>query len=208
MANPVLTTIYGVPRSRAIRTIWMAEELAIPFEIVEVPMGPEGTKSESFRKLNPNGRIPALRDGNLVLWESLAINLYLAKKHPSPLGPKDVGEDALMTMWGFWGVNEVEPHAAAVLYSRIRPEAERDEAKAQAALTTLEAPLTVLDDALAATGYLVNDRFTVADLNLACVLFYLRVVPEFVERFPRVKDWYAKAMSRPAAERAFARRGD
>ena len=208
MASPV-TTIYGVPRSRAIRTIWMVEELAIPFEIVEVPMGPEGTKSDSFRKLNPNGKIPALRDGSLVLWESLAINLYLAKKHPSPLGPKDGDEDALMTMWGLWAVNEVEPLAATVLYHRaVYPEPERDEAKVTAALAALEGPLTVLDEALAATGYLVKDRFTVADLNLACVLFYLRVVPDFLARFPRAKDWYAKAMKRPAAERAFARRGE
>jgi glutathione S-transferase len=208
MADPARLTIYGVPRSRGIRTIWMAEELAIPFEIVETPMGPEGTKSESFRKLNPNGQIPVIRDGSLVLWESLAINLYLAKRHPGPLGPKDVDEDGLMTMWSFWASN-IEPHGMAVIYNRIvLPEAERDEAKVTAALEALEAPLGVLDEALAATGFLVGGRFTAADLNVACVIFYLRAVPDMIARFPRVKDWYDKAMARPAAVKAFARRGD
>jgi glutathione S-transferase len=209
MATGTVTTIYGPARSRAIRNIWMAEELGIGFELVDVPFGPEGTRSESFLKLNPNGHVPALRDGDLVLWESLAINLYLARKHGGPLGPKDVREEGKFLMWSFWAATEVEPHGMQVLYNRIvLPEEQRDESKALAALEALKPPLHVLDEALAETGQLVDTRFTAADLNVACVLFYLRAAPDFMAQYPRVKAWYDKSMARPAAKRAFARRGD
>ena len=73
--------IYGIPRSRALRTLWMAHELGISFDLVEVPPGPEGSRKPQYLHLNPNGQVPFIDDDGLVLWESIAINLYLAKKH-------------------------------------------------------------------------------------------------------------------------------
>lgn len=201
--------IHGVARSRAIRTLWMAEELDIPYEHVPVGFGPDGCRSPAFMALNPNGHIPAIEDDGVVIVESLAINLHLARKFGGPLSPKDVAEDGLMTMWGFWAATEVEPHAVQAMYNRIfYPVEERSERDVTAALKALEAPMAVLDGALAAGGgYLVGKRFTVADLNMACVLFYLRVAPEFMAKFPAVKALYDAAMARPAALRAFAMRG-
>jgi glutathione S-transferase len=144
-----------------------------------------------------------------VIVESLAINLHLAQRYGGPLSPKDAAENGRMTMWGFWAANELEPHAVQALYNRVfYPPENRSERDVTTALAALEAPMAVLDAALAAGGgYLVGKRFTVADLNMASVLFYLRVVPEFLAKFPNAKAMYEAAMARPAAQRAFAMRG-
>src|SRR5258706_1591916 len=119
-----MLTIYGVHRSRASRNIWLALELGIPFELVPViqryrlkePISPSviHTKSPSFLELNPNGHIPVIDDEGVVIHESLAINLYLAKKHGGPLAPADVVEDGQIAMWTLWAVTEVEPHSLAI----------------------------------------------------------------------------------------------
>ena len=155
-----MLTIYGVHRSRAARNIWLANELGIPFRLAPVmqryrltPGQAESvlnTKSPAFLKINPNGHVPSIDDDGLVLHELLAINLYLARKHGGALAPADLAEDAAMTMWALWAVNEVEPNALTVLVHRVsRPPAERDENLAQAAIDALRAPFAVLDHALA-----------------------------------------------------------
>src|SRR4249919_3595138 len=152
-----MLTIYGVYRSRASRNIWLAGELGIPFKHVPVMQlyrlqGPEAakgvlhTKSPEFLKVNPNGHVPTLDDDGLVLHESLAINLYLAKRYGGTLGPADVAEDGQMGMWALWAATEVEPHSIQVLYHRVGlPPAERKSDVAQAAIEALRSPLAVLD---------------------------------------------------------------
>jgi glutathione S-transferase len=202
--------IYGIPRSRATRTLWMAHELGIPYKLIDVPPGAEGSRKSEYLRLNPNGQVPFIEDDGLILWESIAINLYLAKKHGAPLGPANLAEDGQMTMWGFWTVNEVEPHANTVLYNTAeRPEAERNSAALTAALNALKPPLAVLEEKLEeGSGYLVEGRFTVADLNAISCLFYLRFAPQALADKPGIRAWYDKGMARPANRAAFALRGD
>src|SRR5262249_10618224 len=135
-----MLTIYGVYRSRASRNLWLARELGIPFKHVPVIQAyrladpgaggaPFNTRSPAFRQANPNGHIPTIDDGGVVLHESLAITLYLAKKHGGPLAPASVAEDGAMTMWSLWAATEVETHALNILYHRVgKPPAERDPA--------------------------------------------------------------------------------
>jgi len=212
-----MLTIYGVYRSRASRNLWLAGELGIPFRHVPViqlyrlganpPSGVLHTRSPEFLKINPNGHVPSIDDNGLVLHESLAINLYLAKKHGGPLAPATVAEDGLMTMWSLWAATEVEPHALTVLNHRVgKPPAERDPKQAQAAVETLRAPFAVLDRELAASGYVVGGRFTVADLNLAEVFRYAMPAPELFEAAPRVKAWLAACQARPAFKAMWATR--
>src|SRR5262245_62162836 len=120
----VMLTIYGVYRSRASRNFWLANELGIAFKHVPVvqryrlkeplPAGVVHTKSPEFLKVNPNGHVPSIDDDGVMLHESLAINLYLAKKHGGPLAPKTVVEDGEMGMWALWAVTEVEPNALSI----------------------------------------------------------------------------------------------
>ncbi|MBN9267381.1 MAG: glutathione S-transferase [Alphaproteobacteria bacterium 64-6] len=210
--------IYGLYRSRATRNIWLCDELGVPYELVPViqanRLGTPGaagislnTKSPEFLKLNPNGHIPSIDDGGLVLHESLGINLYLAKKHGGPLAPASLAEDGQMTTWTAWALTEIEPQSIQVLYHRVaKPVAERDPKIADAAVEALKAPFAVLDKALAATGYVVGGRFTVADINLAECVRYAMAAPELFEANPNVKAWLAKVQARPAFKAMMAKR--
>ena len=212
-----MLTIYGVYRSRASRNIWLANELGIPFKHVPVMqlyrLSPEAakttlhTRSPEFLKVNPNGHIPSIDDDGLVLSESLAINLYLAKKHGGPLAPADLAEDGLMTMWALWAATEVEPHSVQVVYHRVgNPPDQRDPKIAQAAIDALHAPFAVLDRQGAATGFIVGNRFTVADINVAEIVRYAMPAPELFAAAPRVKAWLAACHARPAFKSMMATR--
>lgn len=202
--------IYGIPRSRAIRTLWMAHELAIPYELIEVAPGPDGSRRPEFLAINPNGHVPFVDDDGLVLWESLAINLHLARKHGGPLAPASLEEDSLATMWTVWAATELEPPAAQAMYHTFMlPEPDRVPGLKAAALQQVEAPLLVLEGTLAkGGGFVMGGRFTVADLNLACCVFYLRMNPDVLLDKPAIREWYAAALARPAARAAFAMRGE
>src|SRR5215467_13229417 len=129
-----MLTIYGVYRSRASRNLWLAGELGIPFKHVPIIQAyrladpsaagaPINTRSPDFLKVNPNGHVPTIDDDGVVLHESLAINLYLAKKHGGPLAPANVAEDGEMAMWALWAVTEVEPHSLSIAQNGPSPEA-------------------------------------------------------------------------------------
>lgn len=209
-----MLTIYGVYRSRASRNIWLAEELGIPFRQVpviqhyrSVPAGMLHTQSPEFLKINPSGLIPSIDDDGLVLHESLAINLYLARKHGGPLAGANVAEEGQIAMWSLWAATGVEPHAINVLYHRLgNPHGAKDPKIAAAAVEALKGPFAVLDKALAKSGWLVGDRFTVADLNAAEIVRYAQAAPELFEAAPRVKAWLAACQARPAFKKMWAAR--
>jgi glutathione S-transferase len=204
-----MLTIFGVYRSRASRNIWAAHELGLDFRHVPViqayrvpdPMAKDAqinTKSPAFLAVNPNGQIPSVDDDGVVMHQSLAINLYLAKKYGGPLAPTSVQEDGQMTMWTLWAVTDVEPHSIQVLYHRIgKPPAERDPKVAAAAVEALRTPFAVLNTALAATGFIVGNRFTIADLNVAEVFRYALPAPELFAEAPNVKTWLERCHARP-----------
>jgi glutathione S-transferase len=205
-----MLTIYGVHRSRASRNIWLAHELGLPFNhvpVMQLYRLPDAkaadatlhTKSAAFLKVNPNGHIPSIDDDGLVLHESLAINLYLAKKHGGPLAPANTAEDGEMGMWSLWAATEVEPHAINVLYHRVVNRVGAMDPKiGDAAVEALKAPFAVLDRAVAKTGWLVGGRFTVADINAAEVVRYAQAAPELFDAAPRAKAWLAACQARPA----------
>lgn len=213
-----MLTIYGVYRSRASRNLWLAHEIGLPFRHVPVIQAyrladpaaadaPLNTQSPAFRAINPNGHIPSVEEDGLVLHESLAINLYLAKRHGGTLGPADLAEDGQMTMWALWAATELEGNALTVMYNRAgKPPAERNEALAQGAVAALRAPFAVLDAALRDTGFLVGGRFTVADLNTAEVVRYAMAAPELFQDAPAVRGWLEACHARPAFKTMMAER--
>jgi glutathione S-transferase len=203
--------IYGVLRSRASRNVWLAKEMGLPFEHVPViqayrlpdpsaPDAPLNTASPAYLAINRNGLIPCIDDDGFILNESLAINLYLARKHGGALAPRDIREDGLTTMWTLWAAAGCEPHTLQVLVHRVsKPDGERDEAVARAAVAALRRPFGVLEAALRdGGGHVVGGRFTVADINVAEVLRYAQPAPELFEDHPRVKTWIEACQARPA----------
>ena len=190
--------IHGVPRSRAFRCIWAAEEAGLPYEVV--PLGfAAGFKLERPLTINPNNKIPALEDGSLVLFESLAINMHIARKAGAPLMPS--GDDASrVDQWTLWAATEAEPHVMRWAYNAfLKPEAERVPAEAAAGKEALDARLAVLEAELATRPYLVGKDFTVADLNLASVLYGSWLNGYDYTRFPKVKAWLDACLTRPKA---------
>jgi glutathione S-transferase len=120
--------IYGVPRSRASRVLWMAKELGLDYEHVKVDFATGETRTPAHLALNPNGHVPVIDDDGLILWESMAINLYLAKKYGADtLYPSRLEDEARAWQWSFWAVTEVErPVLTAMMNRAIYPESQRD----------------------------------------------------------------------------------
>lgn len=198
--QPMLT-IHGIPRSRAFRCIWAAEEAGLPYEVIPIGFLP-GFKLEREVAINPNNKIPALTDGGLVLFESLAINLHIAKKAGAPLMPAGDDESRVL-QWSFWAATEAEPHVMRWSYNAyLKPEAERVAAEATAGKDALDMRLAVLERVLADSSHLVGDGFTVADLNLASVLYGSRLNGYDYAPFPKVQAWLDACLARPAALRA------
>jgi len=198
--------VYGTIRSRANRVIWMAEELGLPYESISVDLA--APRDAAFLAVNPNGRLPAIDDDGFYLFESMAINLYLAKKHGGPLAPRDLSEDAKMTQWSFWAVTELEkPGLDYLMHTMFLPAEQRDATVPGKALETLKRPIAVLDKALASTGNLVGDRFTVADLNVGCFVAYLASARDFLAQYPNVGKFVAAIVARPAFKKAMPPRG-
>src|SRR5690349_17086737 len=195
--------IYGIPRSRAFRTLWMAKELGLEYE--NIPIDTQGgSRAPDFLRLNPNGHIPAIDDGGFVLWESMAINLYLAKKYaPGTLYPSRLKDEARAWQWSFWGMTEVERPTLTALFNRaLLPEDQRDAAAADEAERQLQAPLKVLDGAVSGSLYLLGDSFTVADLNVASILSWTRPARIDLSGLPKVAEWFRRCSDRPAARAA------
>jgi glutathione S-transferase len=195
----------------------MAKELGLAYEHVPVIQqyrlpdpaatnAPLNTGSPSFRAVNPNGLVPSIDDDGFVLNESLAITLYLARKHGGPLAPNDVREEGLMTMWTLWAATECEAPALRVMQNAAAVKT-RDAAIYAAGVAALQPKLAVLDKALRdGGGYLVGGRFTVADLNVAEIVRYAQAAPELFTDLPNVKSWIAACQSRPAFAAMMAER--
>jgi len=198
--------IYGIARTRAFRALWIANELALPYEHVPVEIGDAGARRSEYLALNPNGRLPAIEDDGFVLWESLAITLYLAKKHSlGRLYPATLEGEAKAWQWSFWAVQEVDRGVNIWSLHALRlPAAERDAARRAEALKVIDAPFRVLDGALAKTRHLLGDDFTVADLNVAAVIS--RAIEMDLTAMPHLSAWLRDCLDRPAARAALSLR--
>src|SRR6202034_494508 len=159
-------------RTRAFRALWVAKELGLDFEHLPIEIGDDGAKSPEFLAINPNGRLPVIVDGDFVLFESLAITLYLAKKHSSgKLYPGSLEGEARAWQWSLWAVTEVDRGVNIWSLHAVRlPPAERNNALREEALKVIAAPFKVLDAAVTKQPYLLGEDFTVADLNVAAVI--------------------------------------
>lgn len=197
-----MITIYGISASRTLRPLWMLEELGLEYEHVQTNFTGDNKQPE-YLALNPNGHVPTLVDGDTVLWESLAINLYLAEKYDGGLNPKNVEDRGRAFQWSFWVMLEAEKSLLEYLFNTlILPPEQRDAAVCEAAEAQLQAPMRVLDDALAGREFLLGDSFSVADLNVAAVFAWAVPAKLDLSEFPNLSRWLMACVSRPAAKAA------
>ncbi|MBB3234493.1 glutathione S-transferase family protein [Phyllobacterium endophyticum] len=206
-----MLTIYGVYKSRASRNYWMVRELGIDFKGIPViqarllddPHASDAkfnSLSPAFLRVNPNGQIPTVDDDGLVLWESIAINLYLARKHRGSISAQNLQEEGLIEMWSFWAVNEIEQHAIKIVY--VHDAGEQDTRAGKETLASasrmLERPFQILNQHLSDQHYLVGNRFTVADLNVAEILRYAITEDVLTRSNSNVVAWYERCHERSA----------
>jgi len=190
--------IYGIPQSRAGRCLWMARELGLQHE--NVPVHFRATRdSPELLKVNPNARIPAIECDGFALYESMAINLYLAKKHGAgtPIAPASLEEEVLATQWSFWVMTEIEKPVLTLLLHAMGMAPAEEAALAQAR-TALERPFGVLEQHLAGQDWLMGGRFTVADLNVASEMAWAKAAKLDLSPWPRVAAWLGRCLGRPA----------
>jgi glutathione S-transferase len=191
-------TLYGSPRSRAMRTLWTLAELGLDFDHAPLTFDDPDLKRESFLAFNPAGAIPTIVDDGFALSESLAINLYLAKKYGSagdaPLYPTTLAGEADAWRWSLWVQGSLEPWLMQdALLADLRA------ATAEAAGPVIAAALATLERVLAARAWLGGHHFNVADLNVAAVLSPSRASKLDLTAWPHVANWLTRCYARPAA---------
>ncbi|MCY3820796.1 MAG: glutathione S-transferase family protein [Gammaproteobacteria bacterium] len=192
-------TIYGPPMSRAMRTLWMAHELGLNFRHEYGFQEEALTPTEDLVAANPMGQVPAIDDDGFTLSESMAINIYLAKKH-GKLAPATPVEEAQTLRWSFWVMTAVEVTLLDVLLkARGLRGHEKDPEAAKAGIDTLQKPFNVLNDALAGGDYLLGNAFTVADLNVASVFAWARAANIDFSQQPHLDAWLERCLAREAA---------
>lgn len=197
--------IFGYSQSRAFRAIWMAEEIkaakGLDFEHTNSSPMP-GPELDALLELNPMGQVPVIRDDGFVLRESMAINLYLARKY-EVLSPGTLEEEALAWQWSFWVMTAVESHTLEALKYKIgMMGVEQSDSKVDAEMEALGRPLDVLENYLGSHSYLIGDSFTVVDLNVASVLMWLRMGQIDTSKYEAVTEWLDRCLERQAVTAA------
>lgn len=214
-----MLTLYGVARSRASRPLWLLAETGAEYRHVPVLQayrltganaGWTGltTASPEFLAVNPLGQIPALADDGVVLTESLAITLYLARKLGGSLGPQSDIETAQMEQWALFAATAVETPALELYYPIAEGRDKTPEGAALIAVASekLRRPFRHLEGHLAAHPWLVGNRFTAADINTAECVRYAQGATSLMAEFPAVKEWLERCQSRPAFQKMWAQR--
>ena len=195
------TTIYGVSGSRAIRSLWAIEEAGLEYTHVATHFFKD-SKTDDYLSVNPNGRIPALVDGEVTLFESMAINLYLTKKYAPTLYPASEGEQAKAIQWSVWAISEIEPQQMQIVIQKFFNRDNIDQPTIDSATENLQRPLAVLNEHLADRKYLLGDSFTVADLNVSGVMLLMQMIDFDLSTYPSIELWTERCYSRDALKRA------
>ncbi len=199
-------TVYGTAQSRALRAVWGIEEVGIDYDHVPTHFF-EDSKTPEYLAINPNGRIPALVDGDVVLFESMAINLYLAKSYGGSLYPDNAPDEARAWQWSVWAISEIEPLQMQVVIQKFFvPEADRDQTVVDGAIESLQRPLKVLDAHLSKQDYLLGADFSVADINVVGVMLLFGMGDIGVSEHKNVQRWMDACYARPALARAQAKK--
>ncbi|HYL91313.1 MAG TPA: glutathione S-transferase family protein [Burkholderiales bacterium] len=201
--------LYGQYRSRAFRVAWLCKESNIAYEHVNVTINVEGAtcKQPDYVRLNPNARVPTIDDDGVVLWESAAINLYLAEKYKSPLWPADIKGKGRVLQWAFFIANDVEPSMITVMQHRVMfPPEKRNPALADEADAKLQPRLKVLDEHLARNRYFGGDKWDMADFMVASVCYSFTVMKYDLSKYPNFQKWLTASIERPKGKEARALR--
>lgn len=189
------------------RKVHMAlEEAQAAYEIVAVNLMKGEQKNPDYLKLNPNGKVPTFVDDGVVMWESIAILLYLAEKFPAAnLLPAAAADRARALQWLVWQPTTFGAPAAALFRQmRFTPEDKRDQKVIDQARAEVTKNVEILSGGLQGRDYLAG-TFSVADMAL---MPYLYVLAELgIAQSPTVDAYYKRLAARPSWAKVLAHTG-
>lgn len=182
------------------KAVWLLEELALPYE--HIPAGGDfgGLDDPAYREMNPHGRVPTLKDGNVVVWESEAILRYLAARYGAPaFWPDDPAERAAVDQWLAWTAASLYRDWIDLFWQRVRTPPERQDAAEIERLRRRTAErFGFLDGQLGARDYIAGDRFSLADIAAGMTLYRWFEMPIERPALPHLAAWYERLRARPA----------
>lgn len=197
-----MITLYGSPRSSAGRCVWALEEAGVTYALKDVDMKNKEHKSEAYLKINPMGKVPAMIDGDVTLFESMGINYYIAEKYKKELlGTSDL-EKGLTMQWSFWSTSELQPPIIEIFIQKVFiPEDKRDHIVIENNLKKIPALLKVLNESLKERKFVSGDHFTIGDINTASVVSICPMIGVEFTDYPHIKNWLNSMNERPAFQK-------
>ena len=198
------------PSPRAFKVMAVANHLGLDYEIrfLDLPKGAH--KTPQFAALNPNVRMPTLKDGDYVLWESNAIGQYLAgKKTDAGLLPRDERARLDVTRWQFWDLAHWDPACAVFAFEYVakplfRGIKEPDMAAIEKGTEMFHRAAAVLNSQLKGKRFVTGDALTLADFSLGPPMNFAEMAHYPIEPYGEIKRWHATLRALPAWQKTLA----
>ncbi len=192
----------------ALRVRAVALELGIDLELVDVNLRDAGEKVGTLGPVNPNTKVPVLEDGDFVLWESRAINGYLASLRPEAgLYPAEPKARAIVDQWSYWHAIHLGPAMQRVSFERFMKRkfgaGDPDEAAIAPNLKEMAQFLAVLDGGLAGKDWIAGS-LSLADFAIGTTFMYRDVAGISLAQYPNVAAWIERLEARPSWQAAAA----
>ncbi len=182
------------------KVLFCCAELDIPFERLDIggPFG--GNRDPEYLRLNPNGLVPTVKDGDLIMWESNTICRYLAAtRNGERLYPRDPAARTNVERWMDWQLAVVGAPMGQLLYGLVRATPEtRDAAAIEAARRRAAAAWTIVDDALVDRPYLAGDHLSLAEIVLGTQIYRWFAFPIERPELANLRRWHDRMAERPA----------
>jgi glutathione S-transferase len=197
--------LYYVPKTRATRPRWVLEELGVPYDLVRLDPAKGETRSAEHLARQPLGHVPVLEDGDVRIFESAAICLWLAERFPEKglVPPPGTPGRAATYQWLFFAVTELEPPLNTLSGQRRKPAEERDPRRIDDAKERFRKAAAVIDAAVRGRPHLLGEGFSVADVVVGACLAWGRAALA-LEGLPAAEAYLARLRERPAWKRALA----
>lgn len=182
------------------KAMWGIGELGLAHERIDIGGAFGKNKEPAYLALNPNGLVPTLEDGNLILWEGNTIVRYLASLHgKGTLEPADPKARARAGQWMDWQLSVLGPAIHATFWGLVRtPPEKRDMTVIEASKAKTTAAIKILDAQLAKTAYVAGDTFSMGDIPVGIFGYRFHALVPDRPPLPHFERWYQALAARPA----------
>ena len=198
--------IHHAPNTRSVRIVWLLEELGLPYELAQYKLGDPSMRSPEYRKVHPMGRVPALEDGGVTLFESGAIVEYVLTRHgEGRMQPAvEAPEFPMYLQWLHYAEGMLMPPVNIIVVETILlPPERRNEVNVGRATKLLGQMLSAVDTHMSGREYLAGD-FSGADIMTGHACTVARRLGADVSDKPNVESYIERCNARPAMQRAWA----